>query len=100
MRIVYISGYINENGLSAGANGYVSANVTIPTGYKSIGIMSISLGHPGGAGGMVLTAGIGMNLTGTQTIYISYYTPNAISNGAHTDYSIIVMCIKSSSSLA
>ena len=98
LKSVNVGGRINENGLSAGDNGYVTLSVTIPTGYKTTGAISISLAHPGTSGGMVLTTGVAKNLIGTITLYISYYTPHAIT-GTHTDYSINILCVKSDSIL-
>ena len=95
-------GKIIESGsLSAGDYGVTTSNVVIPSGYKATGICNLGWNHPGsgGAAGMVGSVGIASGVTGTQTLYLSYYTPRTIAYG-NTDFTIYVECIKSDYSLS
>lgn len=84
---------INSDGLAAGAYGCYTGSITVPNGYKTTGIHSISIGHPGVGGGLSLMTGIGRGLSGTLTIYVGYYTPRAIV-GSNTDFELTLECIK------
>lgn len=87
------SAYLDTGGIAQGGTGMAQVPITIPTGYKTTGIMSMSLVHPGVAFGLVLTCGIGKDLSGTQTIYVSYYSPKAVT-GSNTDVTFYVECVK------
>lgn len=84
---------INSDGLTAGAYGCYTGSITVPNGYRTTGIHSISIGHPGVGGGLSLMTGIGRGLSGTLTIYVGYYTPRAI-GGSNTDFELTLECIK------
>lgn len=84
---------ISSDGLTAGAYGFYTGSITVPTGYKTTGIYSIALNHPGVAGGLSLMGAVVSGLSGTLTIYVGYYTPRAIS-GANSDFDLTLECIK------
>ena len=71
----------NLGALSAGASGYITASVTIPTGYRTTGITSIAKQHIAGAAGLTIMANMPRNNTGTVTFYPSYYTPTSVASG-------------------
>lgn len=78
--------------LSAGAHGYTTVSITIPSGYKTTGIISTSLGHPSAAGGLSIVAGINPGVSGTRDVYVSYYAPITIAESA-SDIEFAVECI-------
>lgn len=87
-------GFITYNGdlgaLSAGASGYITASVTIPTGYRTTGIASIAKQHIAGAAGLTIMANMPRNNTGTVTFYPSYYTPSSVASG-NADFQIRIL---------
>jgi hypothetical protein len=84
--------------LSAGDKGYKELTISIPAGYKTIGISSISCGHIGAVGGLSLLTNVPMEMTGTSTIYLAYGTTVALS-AVQTDFNIRVLCIPTSSDI-
>ena len=81
--------------LSAGAYGYVEVQYIVPAGYKTTGIATIGLGHPGASGGLSLVFGVSQGIgAGTRTGYISYYTPRAVTD-TNSDYTGFIECVKS-----
>lgn len=77
---------------SAGASGYVSSAITIPTGYTACGAY-VHTGQISGSYGMQLTPVYGHFLTtGSQTFYMNYYFPKA---SQALSVSVAIPCIKS-----
>jgi hypothetical protein len=85
---------IDSGSLTAGAYGYIDVSITIPSGYKTTGAMTIAYGHPGMAAGLQISGGIESGKTGAQTISFSYYSPKSIAYN-YTDFVVTVLCIKS-----
>lgn len=77
--------------LSAGAKGYYTLSMTIPTGYTAIGaqINSNQIANLGGAQFTPIFNHIGT--TGAQTIYVLYYAPTAINPAKN--FEVIITCI-------
>lgn len=73
-------------GLSAGARGYFEVPVTYAKG-KNIIATSLRLGHPGAGGGYQLT---GSYVSTMNVVYISYYTPIALS-AANADFEVDIV---------
>lgn len=99
-KIVNVSKYIITSGtLDAGSTGYTDVSVTIPSGYKTLGIASIVINHPGSSNGLQVSGGVGIEQTGTFTTYVNYHSPKTIQASA-TDFNLVVLCIKSDYVLA
>lgn len=85
----------NCGALAAAAHGYITLNATIPNGYKTIGTCSITIGHPGVAGGLSLMPSVGENLTGSITTYVGYYNGSGGSIESNsTDFALLIQCVK------
>lgn len=99
-KIVNVSKYIITSGtLDAGSTGYTDVSVTIPSGYKTLGIASIVINHPGSSNGLQVSGGVGIEQTGTITTYVNYHSPKTVQASA-TDFNLVVLCIKSDYVLA
>ncbi len=83
--------------LAAGANGYGSFTVSVPTNYKTTGIVTVKKNHPGTCYAVINTS-LNQNATGTVTGYYTYYNPKAITY-AETDFDILVECTNSSGNM-
>ena len=98
-KTIFVSGKIIDSGtLSANSYGYITVAYTIPSGYKTLGGMTISLNHPGVAGGLSLLGSPGRGETGENSLYLSYYTPRSI-GAAQTDFTLVMPCIKIDSNI-
>ncbi len=80
--------------LAAGAAGFSTISVTIPSGYITTGICTVNKKHIAGAAGLTIHGNVMSGLSGTATVYPSYYTPGTVSSG-NADYSLHILCIKS-----
>jgi hypothetical protein len=77
---------------SAGAKGNYSFSITIPTGYTSF-IAQVSSGQIANLGGAQYTPAYNhIGTTGTQTVYVWYYYPTAVTTARNIEYKLI--CIK------
>lgn len=79
--------------LSAGATGYATATVTIPSGYVTRGIAQCYLRHPSSANGLHIMPNVDTNKSGSYTFYPSYHAPKAVAAG-QGDYIIHILCSK------
>lgn len=78
--------------MSAGAKGYFSVDITIPTGYKAVNVI-IRTGQVATSNGLQLTPIYGHDLTtGSQTLRINYHAPAAIT--ASFSCTIHIICMK------
>lgn len=90
--IKVLSFSVNFSNQAAGSAGYISQSITIPDGYIACGAY-VRTGQVSASGGMQLTPVYGHNLTtGTQTFYMNYYFPKAVSE--RVTVSIYINCIK------
>lgn len=83
----------NLGALNAGASGYITASVNVPSGYITRGIASVAKQHIAGAPSLTIMPNVASNQSGTFTFYPSYYTAGAVANG-QADFSIYILCSK------
>ena len=77
---------------SAGASGYIEKSITIPSGYTAIGAF-VRTGQVSASNGAQFLPIYGHSLTtGTQTFYMNYYFPKAVSETVTV--SVYINCIK------
>ena len=88
--ITVVTDTLNLGALASGASSYASKQITVPTGYKCIGIMAGDT-HVGIVNGNIL-----FNCTVSETgmVYINYRTYAALS-ASDTTIQFTVICIKS-----
>lgn len=89
--------YIVESGvlgaLVSGTSGYVQIDTSVPTGYRTTGIWSISKPHPGTSASLIFGMYCPRGLSGNITLYLTYYTASAVS-ATNSDYQLTLMCEK------
>lgn len=95
-KVVYVSDRVGAQ--SAGAHGYVSVSFTVPSGFKTSGIYSLSVGHPGQAStaGFSVIGSVARGVTGTNTAYVSYSVPYGNLSDSASDFGLYIHCVPSS----
>lgn len=91
-KYVHVTG--NCGALTENARGYTSVSITVPSGYKTTGLYSVSYNHPAAEGnaGLNLGASFAKRATGTITVFIVYNTIGALS-AANSDFELHVHCV-------
>lgn len=76
----------------------MEVSFTVPTGFKTSGIYSLSLGHPGQAStsGFSVIGSLWKGATGTNTAYISYSVPYGNLPDSASDFALYIHCVPSS----
>lgn len=87
------SSTINLGALSSGSAGYGSTTVTIPTGYKTVGIANASKNHPGVGTAFNVMAFLQADVTGQATVDYTYSAVGAVAANA-ADFHIRILCVR------
>lgn len=88
------SSTINLGALSSGSAGYGSTTVTIPSGYKTVGIANASKNHPGAGTAFNVMAFVQSDVTGQTTVDYTYSAVGSVAANA-ADFHIRVLCVRS-----
>lgn len=88
------SSTINLGALSSGSAGYGSTTVTIPSGYKTVGIANASKNHPGVGTAFNVMAFLQSDVTGQATVDYTYSAVGSVAANA-ADFHIRVLCVRS-----
>ena len=80
--------------LSANDHGYLPVSFTVPDGYKTTGLYSVVLGHPGNANVIGVSASFQRGATGAGTAYLNYYAHSAVSQ-VNSDFTLYIDCVPS-----
>ena len=93
-RIITIeSSLVYAGDLSANSSGYSTFSLVIPSGYKTTGVFSVVKQHPTASTSLSIYPSIVKGVTGTQTVYYTYSTVDAVTNAA-SDFKVNVQCEK------
>jgi hypothetical protein len=87
------SSTINLGALTSGSAGYGSTTVTIPSGYKTVGIANASKNHPGVGTAFNVMAFLQADLTGQATVDYTYSAVGSVAANA-ADFHIRVLCVR------
>ena len=77
--------------ISANSGGYKEIDITIPSGYKTTGIVSLFWKHVAIAYPVIVNAQVFPNRTGSQKLYVSYYSPVALQSSSLDFYAFVLL---------
>lgn len=87
------SSTINLGALSSGSTGYGLTTVTIPSGYKTVGIANASKNHPGVGTAFNVMAFLQSDVTGQASVDYTYSAVGSVAANA-ADFHIRVLCVR------
>lgn len=79
--------------IAANTGGYLELDITIPTGYKTTGVVTFFWKHVASAYAVNVNAQVFPNRTGSQKLYVSYYSPIA-RNTENLDFYAFVLTVE------